>query len=552
MMTYKFVNLSPEQIEARRHALDRAGWHAWLSPVVLLVVVYVCRRLLFWSPGTRELRRIGWVLETTYVSEFGPLSVQLFGLAYTAWLLFLVFRGTGEDYMHLTKAFGHVGVSQMPLQYLMSVKWTALSPVAAATGLSHEKVNVYHRFLGRVVHLFLGIHAVLYLRFFAKMGWLEKRVRDWDVRFGLLAFWTVNFLGVLSLPAVRRRAYHALFWRSHIVLALALPVFVFWHVKWTRLYVGQVAVVWVLNVVTRRFWAGEVVQVRSEDLQGTTGSNTTRQLIQVKMSVRQGGRLAKATPGQHVYVHAPDGGGVKNPFTVVSVTDSHPKDGVVEAMLVVRRLGGPGTKWLAEVAKTGKKVDIRVEGPYGDAGDHVDRLVNVETTGPVLLVAGGVGATYTIPIYMALLSKARRQGVQRNVKMVWLVKSVADAAWGVEVLRRHLPVTEMDVDVYVTGESANMSLAPTQDSNMVSGGGKLLGFKIHTLGERPSIAPMVDNFFAASAAGGQHDFNADEVNVFVCGPASLSADLRKAIGRHVNASGIKLRWIEEVFGFGGS
>ncbi|KAL6243269.1 hypothetical protein RBB50_009821 [Rhinocladiella similis] len=576
-MAYKFVNLSPEQIEARRHALDRAGWHAWLSPVVLMAAVSVYRRFLSrWANSTqartrRKIRWVSWVLgTTTYVPELGPLAVQVFGLAYTAWLVYLVFRGTGEDYMHLTKAFGHVGVSQMPVQYLMSVKWAnKYNPIEIATGglrLSHEKVNVYHRFFGRVVHAFLAVHAVLYLRFFAKMGWLEKRVRDWDVRFGLLAFWSVNFLAVLSLPAVRRWAYHRLFWRSHVVLGVAVPVFVYAHVKWTRLYVGQVAVVWVVNVVMRR-WASEVVQVSCEDVQGTSSTTTTTtsgsrsltstsastgQLIKVILSAKKGGRLAKARPGQHVYVHAPasGGGGARNPFTIVSVTDAEKGKGV-EVVLVVRRLGGPGTKGLADLARTGKKADMRVEGPYGDAGDDVDRLVNVETTSPVLLVAGGVGATYTIPIYMALLNHASQSGKQpRIVKMVWLVKSVADATWGLDVLRQ-LRGNQIDVDLYVAGDSALMD--PAQGSEMVSRAEGIHGLKIHILGRRPDIAAVVDEFFTASNADGYRSISdEDEVNVFVCGPASLSADLSKEVGRQVRESERKVRWTEEVFGFGGS
>ncbi|KIW20511.1 hypothetical protein PV08_01086 [Exophiala spinifera] len=606
-MAYKFVGLSPEQIEARRHALDRAGWYAWLSPLVLMAVVGVCRRVLaFWSSvghgrGQGQghahklpklpvlLRRLNWVLGTTYLSpEFGPLSVQVCGVAYTGWLLYLVFRGTGEDYMHVTKAFGHVGVSQMPLQYLLSVKWPASSssssssssfpygPVRsfAAGTLSHEKLNVYHRLLGRVVHAFLAAHAVLYLRFFAQMGWLEKRVRDWDVRFGLLAFWALNALALLSVPAIRRRAYHALFWRSHVVLGVAVPLFVFAHVKYTRVYVAQVAIVWAVNFVVRTR-ASEIGQVTCENVQGTIATTTTTTtpiggtvttgtertktsvLVKVKIIAKKGGRLAKATPGQHVFLHSSSGGGgvaAKNPFTIVSVTTEANKEGV-ELVLVVRGLGGPGTKGLADLAKTGKKVDMRVEGPYGNAHDDVDRLVNAGTASPVLLVAGGVGATYTIPIYMSLLNHARKTGKRQGIlEMVWLVKGVGDAAWGVEILRQ-LHDERIDVDLYITGEDPDPSLA--QGSDLPSEP-EIHGLKIHAVGRRPDLTPEVDGFFTASASNGgdvHHalsDEGAAEVNVFVCGPSSLSADLRKVVGRHVGGKGRQVRWIEEAFGFGGS
>lgn len=227
MLGYSFVNLTPEQVEARRKILDRAGLEAYSLPIVLLLSIWLYRKLTSVptkptnpqsaSTSTESFsRRVSWILNTTYIREFGPAKVQLVGLLYTTYLLWRIFHGTGEDYMHVTKAFGHVAVSQLPLHYLLSTKWSK-SPITLATGLTNNHLNAYHRLFGRILHSLLAIHAILYLRFFALMNLLPKRIKDWDVRLGIIAFWSLNFLGILAIPPIRRKVYHKVFYRSHVL-----------------------------------------------------------------------------------------------------------------------------------------------------------------------------------------------------------------------------------------------------------------------------------------------------------------------------------------------
>ena len=115
MLGYAFITLSPTQLEERRRQLDRAGFHAWLSPVILLLAIYIYRRFLEpmlsgtiltraisshkSSRGHLLLVRTKWVLSTPYIPEFGPLHIQLLGAIYTLWLLYLATRNTGNDYV---------------------------------------------------------------------------------------------------------------------------------------------------------------------------------------------------------------------------------------------------------------------------------------------------------------------------------------------------------------------------------------------------------------------------------------------------------------------
>ncbi|KIW97300.1 uncharacterized protein Z519_02692 [Cladophialophora bantiana CBS 173.52] len=581
------LKLTASQLEERRHQLDRAGFHAWLSSIILLVVVYLYRRLFHslllsskspLSPsGSQQvsqlqlfLRRAAWVLRVTYIPEFGPLSVQLVALVYTGWLLSLTLRHTGDDYMHLTKAFGHVAISQLPMHYLLSLKHTTYSPLEWATGLTHERLNSVHRIFGRLVHAFLAAHAILYLRFFVKMGLLPKRIKDLDVRLGILAFWMFNFLGLLSLPMVRRKMYHVIFYRGHVLLsALVIPVL--WaHVPYTRFYVAQVAAIWILGGLLRRSGLTNVEDIQCENLPGT-------QLVRVRLLVDKKSSLASAAPGQHVYIRRRKGGvmtGPKTPFSIANVQPSAGQDGkaeTVEVMLVLRNMGGPGTSFLVAAAASKKprlkdaaRDEIQIEGPYGEASVYMPSILGSDATNPVLLVAGGIGATYVLPIYLALLAsrRRRRRGGRQLIKMVWLVKTLADAQWGLEFLAsRSREGLELDVDIYITlSSSTDGPDIPTTSSSLPS----LLknkGLNIHQLGHRPNLAPIIDEVFLASSSSSSSssspgslalpDPDPEEVTVFVCGPRGLSSAVRGIVGRRVISEGRRVSWFEEVFGFGG-
>src|SRR3954454_16095317 len=146
---YHFVTLTPAQIEERRKLLDQAGYYAYLTPVIVLASIYILRQLFsqpnkaaaptgkLQVPGllTVQKRRLVWWLNEPLTPEFGARKIHFIGLGYAAFLLFLVFRKTGDDYLHLTKRFGHVAASQLPFHYMMAIK-SPLSPVQIATGLT--------------------------------------------------------------------------------------------------------------------------------------------------------------------------------------------------------------------------------------------------------------------------------------------------------------------------------------------------------------------------------------------------------------------------------
>lgn len=565
MFGYKFVNLSPEQVEARRHQLDRDGFLAYLTPIILLTAIYIYRRLSSSIPypgrdqhyshksapppswSQRVYRRAAWVLNTTYVAEFGPLHVQALGVSYVTWLAYLAARNTGDDYMHITKALGHIAVSQLPIHYLLSIK-SSSSPISIAVGMSHEQLNSYHRLLGRLIHAFLAAHAVLYLRFFVALDLLAKRIQHGDVRLGILAFWSFNFLGLLAIPPLRRKLYHKVFYRSHVVLSAIVVPIVFFHVPYTRKYVAQAGVLW---------FAGGLMRSRAISPSSlTVTAIPDTDVILVNLEINKSQAFAKVTAGQHLYLRR-KGLGPRNPFSIVQTTASESGKAELQVSLVVRDLQGPQTAYLSGLAGKGSSFypELSIEGPYGDSNHYLPGLLSSSRRGgrsQILLIAGGVGATYSLPIYLALVEA---RGSTDGVKLLWLIKSPVEAQWGLDLLQTAKGL--VDVDIHVTRPSPSSSH-------------HVKGVTVNTNGSRPDLASIIDKIMTPSWSRGgptqgtvisaskrpqdprKPKRSFEKVTVMLCGPPGMSRAVRTAVGRHVLDYGREVEWHEEQFGFGGS
>lgn len=531
MFGYEFVNLTPEQVEARRKLLDQAGYQAYLAPIILLCTIAAWRHLTrFYKPGNPTtssaglLSRASWALNTTYIGEFGPLQVQVLGLLYAGYLLFRVVHQTGDDYMHITKAFGHVAVSQLPMQYLLAVK-SPKSPITMVTGLTHERLNSYHRLFGRIVHALLAAHAILYLRFFVVKGLLPKRIQDSDVRLGVMAFWSMNFLGLLAIPPIRAKLYHKVFYRSHVVLSGVLLVVLWFHVPYTRTYVGQAAVLWLLEGILRK-GASQPASV--------TCSVVGEDLVRVKAKVTER-HVHPYLPGVHVYLNQP-GLGPRTPFTVLSARGL--EKGETEIELIAKNSGGPMTGLFGKAATDGRTLELALEGPYGEAQIYMPDLLKAgkRSTERFLIVAGGTGATYALPIYKALVNY---RGDESQVKLLWSVRKSHDLEWA----RDFLVDKDLEGGIHLVITQKQTAEQSEEVKNLFKGSKLTLG--------RPDYGAILDDFVGTGSVKGTSK-GRDPITVMVCGPSSLTKSLRTAVGNHVVNRGIEVKWYEEQFGFGGS
>ncbi|KAL8938052.1 MAG: hypothetical protein Q9216_004104 [Gyalolechia sp. 2 TL-2023] len=547
------------------------------------------------NPDLR-LGRVRWLLDAEILPGWGTWRVLLMATLWTIWLLFLAIKDTGDDYLHLTKRFGIIAASQLPLHYLLAFK-SSYSPISYLTRLSHEELNPYHRALGRILLLFFSLHASFYLNFFLQKSLLLKRIKDTDVILGLSAIMSFLILGTTALAKIREKNYF-LFFSLHVAISLSVLPILYFHVSHLRIYILEAAAIYTLLIIQRNISQSKIENAVLEPVKGTPN------LISISLPLSN--RMNKTTfhPGQHIYLSlptpltAPQEKLRLNPFTVANLPhqDNHIR-------LVLRTLNGT-TDILSKLATNttpsslsssspsttkAHETSLLLEGPYGAAATfpnlfHYDRI---------LLVAGGVGATFTIPIYRDLV----RRGIDtRKLRFVWSVKRMGDAAWGIDYLKgeggrggggggceiyctgddrsrpRNRRVTrsprEGEVEAGEDSDGAielqeRVGLIQTEDDdNDEDGGGSEAELpSYHPLiihqNTRPDFHLIVQETFAPhdpptnpqETSSVSAPARTTKVAMLTCGPPGMSAALRREATPWVVERGKEVWWHSEEFGW---
>ena len=497
------------------------------------------------------------------------------------------------DYLHLTKRFGQIGASQLPLHYLLAMR-APYSPVQWITRLSHEQLKAAHQILGRIVYLLFILHAVFYFVFFAMSGFLAKRIKDWDVIFGLITLALFAAISTTALSFVRRRNYRV-FYLSHIAIANLIIVPMYLHVSHIRLYIYEIIAIECLHLLFRA--------LALKPYQGTLRLLPGTNLVQIRIPLNDNHAALDWAPGQHVYLTRPWGSAKKptyaqqllmanksNPFTIASLPAIDR-----ELRLVARTLngntaylaslaqklaqGGTGLPMLPTAAADVAIIPLSLEGPYGAS----TRLPDLTDFDKVLLVAGGVGATFIMPLYRLLAELHDSTPGATAVRCVWCVQKLADTQWAFpasdvaegqgdqrvqdqreQAVSNGLLHRASTVEVFVTRSStgSSRSSAPPSStpifavdddedeeneafemqenqqllSQEEATSRPLKGMTINY--GRPQMKQIVDEVFSRGV----------RTAVLCCGPKRLTADVKRHVEEYVR-KGHDVYWYDEGFGW---
>ncbi|KAF6237173.1 hypothetical protein HO173_004641 [Letharia columbiana] len=571
---YHFVTLNDEQNLRRRQLLDGYGQFAQFSVLLLPLMYQLClgMRLLIsrtWpfkpqtvkehrspvvsrfqqpatSYSTNLLARTRWSLDEEVLEGWNTRQEWLIAGLWAMWLLVLVFKDTGDDYLHLTKRFGIVAASQLPVHYLLAAK--SWSPIQYLTRMSHEELNPYHRLFGRILIAFFSVHATMYLNFYIQMSLLLKRIQDRDVILGLSAITTFLLIGTTALARIRTWNYRVFFY-LHVILSASILPILFFHVSHLRLYIVESAAIYLLVILQRN--------VSQATADAAIELIPSANLLAISIALTKPLSSKKYTPGQHIYLGFPSLPQKLriNPFSIAN-RDPHSDNKI---KLVARALSGT-TAMLADYAAKQKTTSLTLEGPYGAANYFPD----LATYDRVLFVAGGVGATFTLPLYLDLLQRKAREEHIPSPKFVWSVRQIADAQWGIKQLLEacdilpesfHAYATQGDVDGRESEPSArrpqSKSEAEVSDSIELQERDRLLSDSTSpedatsraakTMRDgRPDFRTIVDEVFSFDSR--------ERVAVLVCGPRGMGASVRREVTRWV-WKGRNVFWHGEEFGW---
>ncbi|KAL4974449.1 hypothetical protein BDW66DRAFT_139848 [Aspergillus desertorum] len=270
---WHFVVVSDAEKQHRRELLSLRGYYAQLS-ILFAIILFRVYIALFpldqqHQRPNRHLQRKSWLDAPLFSGWFETRRQYSICLLWLSWLLSLCMWRSGNDYLHLTKALGHVGLSQLPLQVAMSPAFYVTSTSKASSLLSfltavpQPTVTPYHRLFARVVvsPLLVG-HAILYCAFFLQSSHPDfsslffKRILDLDVQLGIVAITAAVAIMVFARPLGktggiwkgtvigRRRAFYS----AHLFLVGLLCLAAYFHVAQAKAFVLELLAVFVVNL----------------------------------------------------------------------------------------------------------------------------------------------------------------------------------------------------------------------------------------------------------------------------------------------------------------
>lgn len=431
---------------------------------------------------------------------------------------------------------------------MLAIK-TPYSPLQLLARRSHESLNIYHQLLGRIITFLLYLHATFYLNFYVQKGLLSSKLQEGYVLCGTAGIIAFTVIGTTALAPVRKWSYRV-FYGVHVILATAIMPVLFFHVSHIRVYLYEVAIIHISNVILRSLNSTTV----TADIQTLKPGHDL-----LEMTIPAYSKTRGFNTSQHAYISLPGHPASRtirsNPFTLASIPSSTSGD----LSFYARILTG-NTASLA--AHTSQHQALTIEGPYG-VPSHPDSLLRYPR---ILFVAGGIGATFIVPLYRQLLadlSPSSGSSRRQKVEFIWVVRNAVDTVWAVPKAEKERDGFTERCSVYVTGgrgggfptrgsgssnsarwrndggEDEAIELQERKDLLPHDAPDHVASGLAHTSG-RPNLRRLVEKTFSHSST--------ERVAVFVCGPKSLSRALRKEVGRVVMSEGRKVWFWEEVYG----
>ena len=375
----------------------------------------------------------------------------------------------------------------------------------------------------------MAIHAFMYLNFYVQNGLLLNRIRDWDVILGLTAISSALLIGTTALARVRDWNYRVFFY-MHVALSTVLLPVLYLHVSHLRVYILEAAAIYAILILQRNVDQASA-QATIKLLPGTNLLSIT-----IPLTKKLSGKMYK--PGQHIYLGFPSLPQKLriNPFSIANPRPNDDKN----IHLVARALNGT-TAILADLATKPQLTHLLIEGPYGSAA----YFPNFSAYDRILFVAGGVGATFTLPLYQDLLRRSAAGEHIPRLRFVWTVKNEADAQWGIDQLHSQSDgPAPGEFQLYVTGgthrnnHSKSDGSIELQERESLLDGSEEVAEALER--GRPDLRAVVDEVFSHESS--------DRVAVLVCGPSGMGASVRREVGRWV-WKGRDLWWHSEEFGW---
>lgn len=323
--------------------------------------------------------------------------------------------------------------------------------VSWLTGVSYEKLNVYHRMLAYLCLVTAAIHLITIVyraqveggtHFVHYVFWVRNGSMPMN---GAVAFVLLCFLCFFSVKWVRAQFYE-LFIICHWPVALAFFGVMYWHSggvyeSWAYCWgaLGIMLSGWLYR------WLGKSSYMRLNENWLWSDKAVVRMSAggEVQLSVfSYVSRLWK--PGQHVFLRFTTLQPFSNhPFSICSIPETATaRNGVAEMKFLINPQSGL-TKRLAERASsTGSpEFNVLIDGPFGG----VDRDIN--SFDSAILVASGSGISAVVP-FISHYAYYKRTDMS-SIHLLWVVRHSSKLEWAIKELESAKATLPNNLHIYI-------------------------------------------------------------------------------------------------------
>ncbi|OQO02420.1 hypothetical protein B0A48_11947 [Cryoendolithus antarcticus] len=440
---------------------------------------------------------------------------------------------------------GWLSLGCMPFVFLTAGKSNLIT---AVTGVSHEKLQVYHRWISYAFFVTALVHTFPFIVYNIKTG---QMVMQWMTNFdywtGVVALIAQAYLTFASMGPLRNMSYEW-FKFSHFVAALVFMIFLFVHCASTLSS-------WDYFIVTGVFftfsWLHRQLRVYFEHglHRDATISLAANGFVRVVIPTK-----AIWQVGQHFFVRflSADIHALSiHPFTACSLPSATGPDS--ELVLYIRPQKGFTARLARQAASApGSKVRLLLDGPYG--GVHMQKVQQCQRQ---IIIAGGSGSGWILPFILASLytsgsTDKKFESRDNTLRIIVATRDIVARQWFDQTVRELLSSMglnklppNIEIEEFFTGSdtmsamtrvsdkvpyasedpekafgTAHVSSRDGSDSDAESTDGK----SSKQLSGRPDLPTLLREEFTSATAP-------ERIGVFVCGPLSMQNDVSNTVAK---------------------
>ncbi|KAK6199607.1 ferric reductase transmembrane component 7 [Scheffersomyces amazonensis] len=353
---------------------------------------------------------------------------------------------------------GIMAAALTPFIYILSGK---ANMITFLTGISYEKLNQYHQYVGLSAFVLALIHTIPFIYQPLAEGGAKNLSYEFRTDFafysGIPPLIILGWLCIASKAYFRKICYE-FFVHMHWMCGVAYVGTFIWHINKTLNYdnyVWSAIAFWATQVIYRilvktAFKPNSLfLRSRSAKLM-KLGENS----YQITIANTKG---YKWKPGQHCYLRFAGARILDNhPFSIASAIDDEEKE---MKFIIVPKKGLTKKIYLELDDFVAKEKNVYIDGPYGGTTrdpTSFDRIV---------LLSTGSGVTATLPFLLHMANEMKlaksdksKRVVTQKIDFIWIIRSHEDIKW----IRSELIKCKS-----IGGDQINISIYTARNNNTV-------------------------------------------------------------------------------------